>query len=136
MSETRCKRCGDRNVFWYQTKKGKTCLMTWSEWRGEYGAKMIKVPHICNGDGSWQEEERKQNQDKLDAGVIMKGQHVVVWKGRKVPKGVEGVIFWTGPDRYSGITRVGLKTESGETFYTDASNVTATKIIEHRTEYV
>lgn len=134
---TRCKRCGDSNVFWYKTKKGKNCLMTHAEWRGEHGGyKVIQVPHRCNGDGSWQEEERKQLQAQLDAGEIIKGQHVVVWKGRKVPKGIEGTVFWTGPDRYTGITRVGFKTESGETYYTDASNVTATKIVEQRTEYV
>ena len=59
---------------------------------------------------------------KIDSGEIIKGQAVTVVKGRKVPKGTTGVVFWTGEDSY-GKARIGFKGEDGETFWTAASNV-------------
>lgn len=60
------------------------------------------------------------------------GNRVKVVKGRKVSRGIEGVVFFV--KRYDnskhgdsfGIystTRIGFKTDSGETYYTAAQNV-------------
>lgn len=61
--------------------------------------------------------------------VDIRGRKVKVVRGRKVPIGTEGVIFWSGPGferhRYfrTGAVRVGLRTASGEKFFTDGGNV-------------
>lgn len=52
-----------------------------------------------------------------------KGKTIVVVRGRKVPKGTKGVCFWMGSSYYG--TRLGLKTDSGETVWVDARNCEA-----------
>lgn len=59
---------------------------------------------------------------KIDAGEIVKGQTVEVVRGRKVPKGTTGTVIYIGEDGY-GKSRVGIKTEDGETVFTATSNV-------------
>lgn len=51
---------------------------------------------------------------------VKRGNVVEVVKGRKVPVGTIGTVFWKG---YSYGERVGLETESGERFFTAKSNV-------------
>lgn len=53
-----------------------------------------------------------------------KGNVVKVVKGRKVPVGTEGTIFWFGESDFGGF-RVGFKTVMGEVHYTALSNVEA-----------
>lgn len=57
---------------------------------------------------------------------------VKVVKGRKVPKGTTGTCFWMGQRDYSKygdpwgiytVTRIGIKTETGEVFWTALDNV-------------
>lgn len=55
---------------------------------------------------------------------------VRVVKGRKVPIGTIGTVFWIGMRNYSKYgnwwsweVRVGLKTEDGETFFTSEGNI-------------
>lgn len=50
-----------------------------------------------------------------------KGDWVVVYKGRKVPKGTEGTVIWTG-DKGWGL-RVGIKDDAGTVHWTAATNV-------------
>lgn len=46
--------------------------------------------------------------------------------GGKAPRGVQGTVFWTGPDRYDeGSTRIGIKTDSGETYWLSENDVRA-----------
>ena len=66
-----------------------------------------------------------------------RGKRVKVVRGRKVPKGTEGTVIWEGEGRYFGAVpryrsggwnttaprRIGLVTDSGERFFTAASNV-------------
>ena len=59
------------------------------------------------------EEERK---------APRKGRTLRVVKGRKVPKGTEGVCFWVGESQWG--KRVGMKV-AGETVWVDAKNVEA-----------
>lgn len=60
------------------------------------------------------------------------GKTVKVVKGRKVPKGITGVVFWLKRQCYGkygdpwGIyssTRCGIKTESGEIYWLDVNNL-------------
>lgn len=52
------------------------------------------------------------------------GRDVVVARGRKVPKGTVGTIFWVGESTYGyrRTLRVGLRTADGETHWTAAAN--------------
>lgn len=58
--------------------------------------------------------------------IDIRGRKVRVVRGRKVPKGTEGEVFWSGPDRFNrhGV-RVGLKTETGEKLFIDGHNLEA-----------
>jgi hypothetical protein len=61
---------------------------------------------------------------KIEAGQIIKGATVTVVKGRKVPLGTTGTVTWVGEDSW-GKARIGFRTETGESFFTAASNVEA-----------
>lgn len=64
-----------------------------------------------------------------EAATPAKGKRVKVVKGRKVPVGTEGTVFWEGEDRYArdyGLgkpRRVGFKDDAGAKWFTAASNV-------------
>lgn len=59
---------------------------------------------------------------------IEKGVEVEVVKGRKVPIGATGVVFWTGPSKFDGSLRVGFETDAGDSYFTAASNVERTHV--------
>lgn len=63
-----------------------------------------------------------------DAAVPYKGRTVKVVRGRKVPKGTEGRVFWRGSSGYGrGLTyRIGLETAEGDKHFTAESNVEVT----------
>lgn len=52
---------------------------------------------------------------------VRKGKSVVVMKGRKVPHGLRGIVFWEGEGEYG--PRIGIKDAAGEAHWTAASNV-------------
>jgi predicted Zn-dependent protease len=58
----------------------------------------------------------------LADGQIIKGATVEVIKGRKVPVGTVGVVFWTGTDGY-GTDKVGLRGDDGQAHFTAVNNV-------------
>lgn len=73
------------------------------------------------------ERERKAEAER-EARIPKKGRTVRVVKGRKVPKGTEGVVVWYGEGKsysYYGSPpyRVGVKDASGTVHWTAASNV-------------
>lgn len=54
----------------------------------------------------------------------LKGKTVTVTRGRKVPQGTTGEVFWVGEDRFNeGSYRVGLKTPEGEKVFVAAHYV-------------
>jgi hypothetical protein len=73
----------------------------------------------------------RANYDKLASGVsiipesaVQVGKTVKVVKGRKVPVGTVGRVFWMGEDQYrEGQMRVGIATADGSKHYTAATNV-------------
>jgi hypothetical protein len=79
-------------------------------------------PHTCDADQMAAYAALRASQ--LANGEIIKGQTVVVAKGRKVPKGTTGTITWIGEDNY-GKARVGIRTDDGETVFTAQDNVEA-----------
>lgn len=52
-----------------------------------------------------------------------KGASVRVVRGRKVPRGTCGVVFWTGTDRFRGKPRVGFEARKGVVHWTAGSNL-------------
>lgn len=61
---------------------------------------------------------------------VAKGKKIKVVRGRKVPIGATGVVFWMGEVNYdpykrfyNSTMRVGFKGDDGETYWTDARNV-------------
>lgn len=72
----------------------------------------------------WADQARvaREAQEAVRATYALKGQQVTVVKGRKVPVGTTGEVFWVGESNYGGF-RVGLKDAEGEVYWTAASNV-------------
>lgn len=52
-----------------------------------------------------------------------KGAHVRVVRGRKVPRGTEGVVIWSGKDKFRGAPRVGIKDRKEEVHWTAGANL-------------
>lgn len=70
--------------------------------------------------------------DAEEAAKPKAGKVVKVGKGRKVPKGTTGEVFWYGAGKsYTGYgrgpMRVGFKDAAGNTHWTDANNVEVVK---------
>lgn len=51
--------------------------------------------------------------DVASGNPAVKGANVEVFKGRKVPKGITGQVFWVGEDNYSGKPKIGIRTADG-----------------------
>lgn len=123
-----CNKCGDP-VHFAVNQKGKRYLAIVSLDTGELG----KMWHECSAAmiplyAAVLAEREEARAAAVAKGEIAKGQTVEVFKGRKVPVGTTGVIFWVA-DAFdgAGITRVGFKTEAGEPHFTDVANVRAIK---------
>ena len=125
-----CYKCG-REVVKCESKSGKFYIgnieIVSSEY-ADYGArgKAIYPAHKCA------EDEIARYQLKivrdLAEGAIVKGQKVVVVKGRKVAKGTEGEIFWLGYETWHGesvLKRVGITVASGEKVFVSSEYVEA-----------
>lgn len=71
----------------------------------------------------------RAQQANIDAIYALKGEEVEVVKGRKVPVGTTGTVFWVGESTFGHTTswRVGFKTAKGEKHFTALSNVEAVK---------
>lgn len=77
--------------------------------------------HVCDpGMVEWVAQQRAA---QLSSGEIVKGQTVKVVRGRNVPKGTQGSIFWTGSSAYG--KRVGIRDENGKSWFTYEKNVEA-----------
>lgn len=64
------------------------------------------------------------------ANQVSRGKRVVVSRGRKVPHGIEGEVFWLKEVNYDPYnrpwgkeTRIGIKDDSGNVYWTYAKNV-------------
>lgn len=78
--------------------------------------------HVC--DPAMVEMVAKEKAEKLASGEIVKGALVEVVKGRKVPKGTVGEVFWLGEDSF-GKPRLGMRDAAGQIHWTAVANVVA-----------
>ncbi len=127
-----CGKCG-RITVKCESKSGKLYVASieivhsrFSDY-GDRGKPIYPV-HECD------ESEITKYQAKvakdLAEGAIVKGQKVVVVKGRKVAKGTEGEIFWLGYETWNGesiLKRVGIVTAVGEKLFVSSEYVEAQK---------
>ena len=124
-----CNKCGAR-VCKAISKAGKTYTANVTIWRGDMGGgKTILSGHECFP--AEVENWQALTQIAIRNGELVYGQEVVTIKGRKVPVGTTGIIFWTQIDNgfsYGDgkITRIGFKDAEGNVHFTAATNVVAT----------
>jgi hypothetical protein len=126
-----CRDCGVK-VCWLTSKAGKRYISEPWEWvGGDYSlhSKMIPAGHKCVPNPQWREQHEEAERAAIaaaqEAGEIRKGVIVEVVKGRKIPIGTCGEVFWSGEGAYGD--RVGMMVD-GEKIYTAATNVKAVAI--------
>lgn len=68
-----------------------------------------------------QADSARRRQEGIRKLLDMKGQEIVVIRGRKIPLGTRGTVFWVGETKYGW--RVGFKGADGMEQWTDANNV-------------
>jgi hypothetical protein len=129
-----CFKCG-RQVVKCESKSGKFYVANIVIVNSQYSdytarGKAIYPAHECDEREIVKYQEIIKSQ--LENGAIIKGQKVVVVKGRKVAKGTEGEIFWLGYETWNGesiLKRVGIVDESGEKFFVSSDYVVAKVLV-------
>jgi hypothetical protein len=127
-----CFKCG-RTVVKCESKSGKIYVASIeivSSQYADYSArgKAIYPVHECDEKEIVKYQELLKSQ--LAEGQIVKGQKVVVVKGRKVAKGTQGEIFWLGYETWNGesiLKRVGIVTSVGDKLFVSSEYVEAQK---------
>lgn len=125
-----CFKCG-RQVVKCESNSGKFYIASIEIVSSRFAdytdrGKVIYPVHECDENEIIKYQETLQRQ--LAEGAIVKGQKVVVVKGRKVPKGTEGEIFWLGYETWNGesiLKRVGIVIESGEKVFVSSEYIEA-----------
>lgn len=125
-----CFKCG-RQVVKCESNSGKFYIASIEIVSSRFAdytdrGKAIYPVHECDENEIIKYQETLQRQ--LAEGAIVKGQKVVVVKGRKVPKGTEGEIFWLGYETWNGesiLKRVGIVIESGEKVFVSSEYIEA-----------
>jgi len=131
---TRCNKCGCE-CFWDTNRNGKRYLAQRNERDYEGGTGTWKSPHYCTATpeqaAEYQAELKRQKDKELHQkaeaianGEIVVGQTVKVYRGRKVPQGTIGIVFWISEeeDRF-GCYKIGIKDEAGVKHFTAFNNV-------------
>ena len=138
-----CKDCGTQVVWAVSKKTGKTYLAGLKGWssdyssssNGKYNERFYYPFHKCEANPEYQARYAEamaflnaDREAKVAAGEIVVGQTVEVFKGKKIPVGTTGVVFWVAPepDNYDTI-KVGLKTATDEKVYVNISHLKAVK---------
>lgn len=134
-SDYNCGKCGNR-VVKAMSKAGKTYVANYEIWRGDQynTTRWIPSGHQCFEADVVRYQERIAY--ALANGEIVKGQDVIVIRGRKVPKGTEGKVFWVGEKDFYGVQSVGIANGEDKWFvnidYLQVKNV----IVESEETYV
>ena len=126
-----CRYCG-RPTEWLISKAGHRYLAEAAPIFNEDGRqiKTIYPAHRCRVTDDERAEIDEQNrldrEARIARGEIMKGQTVIVHKGRKVPVGTTGIVTWvaTEPNRYD-VMQIRIALENGDAIYLNRDNVRA-----------
>lgn len=80
----------------------------------------VRKPHLI---------ESMLSQHHRDCMSVRKGREVIVMRGRKVPIGTKGIVFWEGASNYdpygrwwNEVKRIGIRDASGNVHFTSACN--------------
>jgi len=130
----KCNKCG-AECFWDTNRHGKRYLAQWNRHEYTNGTGSWKQPHYCQATpeqaaeyrAGLQREKDEQEQRRLAAlanGEIVVGQIVKVYRGRKVPQGTIGVVFWVADkaDRFD-TWKIGIKSADGAKHFLAINNV-------------
>lgn len=116
--ERLCPDCGIR-VVQAIGKSGKPYWSRPKEWFGTetFAYQQFLAAHRCVPNPEWKthaaaqrEAAKVAREEAIAAGELVVGQRVVVFRGRNVPKGTEGVLIWVADktDDYGNL-RAGVK---------------------------
>jgi hypothetical protein len=116
--------CGDCGALVARVKKpGKPKYLANTHHKGMALTYWCWDVHKC--DPEQRERYTALVDSRLASGVIMKGQHVEVVRGRKVPIGTVGTVMWMGTDAWDN-EKVGLRVDGYDKLvYTAKKNVEA-----------
>jgi hypothetical protein len=92
-------------------------------WTYPNHCKVDATPEVIAAWQAWSEVKRQEylKRDREEqARKVSKGKMVVVARGRKVPKGTTGIVFWYGAGQWGD--RVGVKDSRGTVHWTAAVN--------------
>jgi hypothetical protein len=118
-------------VYFDVNRNGKRYLAVDVVQQYDEGVGRWKQPHHCSPAiiplyAAVLAEREEARAAAMANGEVVKGQTVEVFKGRKVPKGTTGIVFWVAPEEDSwGAIRVGFTTAEGEKHFTSITNVQA-----------
>ena len=130
----RCNKCGCE-CYWDTNRNGKRYLAQRNIREYEDGTGVWKSPHYCTATPEEAAEYQAMLQsDKLEQeyrlsvaianGEIVVGQTVKVYRGRKVPQGTIGVVFWIADEADNfGTYKIGIKSVDGTKHFVAYHNV-------------
>lgn len=105
-----------------------------SEFGSDGTATVDATPEVLAATAAWEavkaaekaaaDKARRLEEVLLEAARVTRGKEVTVVRGRKVPKGSTGRVFWIGAGKWG--TRVGIEPATGERFFTAIGNVEVT----------
>jgi hypothetical protein len=125
-----CRGCG-AEVYFDINRNGVRYLAERAGREYEDGVGHWKQPHRHTAEqvADWANVLRFRAErlaQAIASGEVVKGQTVEVFKGRKVPKGTVGVVFWVAPEEDGyGVVKVGFTTSEGVKHFTNIENVRA-----------
>lgn len=128
--ETREENRYDDSDFYavvWNAAKGETEKVYYASTRGwtyPNGAREDAAGNVITAYNAWLDKRAAAaaaQRASAEAAVVCRGKMVEVFKGRKVPIGTTGEVFWLGVGNYG--ERVGLKDAAGNVHWTAKSNV-------------
>lgn len=134
MTNVHCNKCG-AECFWDTNRNGKRYLAQNVEKEYDDGIGSWKMPHYCQATPEeavkYQAELQRQRDDEnsrkllaLAEGEIVVGQTVKVYRGRKVPQGTIGIVFWIADESDDfGTYKIGIKSVDGTKHFVAINNV-------------
>ena len=130
----RCNKCGDE-CYWDTNRNGKKYLAVNVSQEYEFGRGGWKMPHYCKATpeeaAAYQaqlqrlkDEQAMRDAQSVADGEIVVGQTVKVYRGRKVPIGTVGIVFWVAAeaDRFD-TWKIGIKCDDGVKHFLPTCNV-------------
>jgi len=120
---TKCKGCGT-----HLARRDDGKLFGVRRYTTEYGNERFVYScyaptHKCDPERAKRYHEAAQRD--IDAGEMVRGQSVIVARGRKIPKGITGTITWVGESDWGPRARV--QPQSGDAFFIPTKNLDVTK---------